>query len=281
MREAAEYAVMLVGGDPQSSSDARGLALSGVGIRGFQVPLEVGGWEAETTKTFVLPCTVKAGFSLDAARRGIHMSRIVEFFQDRREPVMLASLPGLLESLRESQLSQAAEVDIAFQWFMECRTPETEKKSWQAIGSSFHARWDGGEGTFGYSLRVPVTTLCPCSREISDYGAHSQRGWISARLEWAAQRGNPLPFVAAPGAVARTLVACGSAPVMPLLKRADERAVTMRAFENPAFVEDVARDAFLALGRTESVNGFSIEICNEESIHTHDAFARCARPLVR
>ena len=118
-------------------------------------------------------------------------------------------------------------------------------------------------------MNVPVTTLCPCSRDISDYGAHSQRGWIEATLGW-----HGTAAAVPPETIVTNLGECGSAPIYPVLKRSDERALTMQAYDNPAFVEDLARNAVLALRDLECVEDFSLEIRNEESIHTHDAVAR-------
>lgn len=117
-------------------------------------------------------------------------------------------------------------------------------------------------------MRIPVTTLCPCSRAISDYGAHSQRGWITVAIEWP----SGVPIVP-PGEVYEKLQQAGSAPIYPLLKRTDERHVTMLAYEQPAFVEDTARRAALSLREDSRIPGFRIEVRNEESIHTHDAIA--------
>jgi MptA/FolE2 family GTP cyclohydrolase len=116
-------------------------------------------------------------------------------------------------------------------------------------------------------VRTPVTSLCPCSKEISDYGAHNQRGYVE------------IDVTCAPGSVVHfedlidAAEQAGSVPVYSMLKRPDERHVTMEAYENPAFVEDIARDAALALKADRRVNAFTVRVTNLESIHAHNAVA--------
>ena len=120
------------------------------------------------------------------------------------------------------------------------------------------------------AVRVPVTSLCPCSREISDYGAHSQRGYVDLEVEspgWRAGGGIwPQELLVYADA--------GSATVYPLLKRVDERAVTMQAYDQPAFVEDIARDVVVAVRNDERCSTWSVTVENQESIHDHQAVAR-------
>lgn len=252
--------------DPQSTKDARAIVLPCVGIDSLEVPLRIGGW-ALSTEVCELPCRIRCAVSLVAEKRGIHMSRMVELLAGWREVVTPGSMPRLLEAVAESQSSRAAELHIAFTWFQQRRSPVSGKTAPQAILTAYHGHL--ADGTYGYRLRVPVTTLCPCSRDISDYGGHSQRGWIDANLDWPLERPALIPE-----SVVQALSECGSAPIYPLLKRSDERSVTMQAFENPAFVEDVARKAVLALRGLDGIARFSLEARNEESIHTHDAVAR-------
>ena len=120
----------------------------------------------------------------------------------------------------------------------------------------------------GYTLKIPVTTLCPCSREISDYGAHSQRGWVKVKIEW-----DSVDAWVSPQEIYEKLQYAGSAPIYPLLKRADERHVTMLAYKQPAFVEDTIRKAAMILKAESLIKRFELNVCNEESIHTHDAVA--------
>lgn len=125
----------------------------------------------------------------------------------------------------------------------------------------------GSDGVVGIQVevRVPITSLCPCSKEISDYGAHNQRGHVVITAEGSGIWFEDLIEVAE---------RAGSAPILALLKRVDERAVTMQAYDNPAFVEDIVRDVLVALKEDLRVDGARVGVSNEESIHAHNAVAR-------
>ena len=198
------------------------------------------------------------------------MSRLIENLHAWDQPLAPSTLEAFLTHLRQQQGSAQAEMTCAFVWFTKQTTPQSQRPAVQGIETTWHATQTEHDGTtIGYTLRVPVTTLCPCSREISDYGAHSQRSWISLRTEWPG--GSRL--IVPPALLYAALSQCGSAPIYSLLKRPDERHVTMQAYENPAFVEDVARRAALALRSEPRIRCFRLEVRNEESIHTHDAIA--------
>lgn len=256
--------------DPQSQLDPRGIFLSRVGIRRVVLPLAMSGWNGESR---LLPVDVTASVSLSGDKRGIHMSRIIECIGSWAEPIAPASTPRLLEMLCKGQHAKGGALTMDFNWFITRSAPVSGKTTSLAISTRYFSTLEPSGVEFGYQLKVPVTTLCPCSRDISSYGAHSQRGWITVHLGWQCQAEN-IPPIAAPSDVTASLMDCGSAPIYPLLKREDERAVTMQAYENPAFVEDVVRRSCLALRLLPGISRFTLEVCNEESIHTHDAFAR-------
>jgi len=260
--------------DPQSSTDTRGLSLNFVGIDEFEMPLMIEGWDKSLGQQSV-HAAISLGVSVKAEQRGIHMSRLVEWLHRWEHGFSLETLPSLAEAIAESQGADTSELILGFTWFVERSAPASEKRSWQSIRTHYMATIDRatGSGSIGYRIAVPVTTLCPCSREISDYGAHSQRGWINGEFEWQLEDG-ATPDLLLPGESLAILETCGSAPIYPLLKRLDERQVTMQAYENPAFVEDVARQCALRLGAEPRVDAFRIEVRNEESIHTHNAVAR-------
>jgi GTP cyclohydrolase FolE2 len=181
------------------------------------------------------------------------MSRMVETISAWREAVTPDTLPRLLQVLADSQGSTSAEIRVAFTWFQKRQSPVSRISAPQAIETLYWAELPSSR--HGFRVNVPVTTLCPCSRDISDYGAHSQRGWIGATLGW-----HGTAAAVPPETIVTNLGECGSAPIYPVL--------------NPVFVEDLARNALIALRDLECVEDFSLEIRNEESIHTHDAVAR-------
>jgi GTP cyclohydrolase I len=255
--------------DPQSENDPRGIHLDTVGIDRVQHPVRIAGWEEDASVEQSTQATFALSVSLAAEKRGIHMSRLMEALHAWDQTLAPSTLEAFLTHLRQQQGAASAEMTCAFVWFTRQTTPQSQRPTLQGIETTWHAsQTDHAGTTIGYTLRIPVTTLCPCSREISDYGAHSQRSWITLRTEWQSQA-TSVP----PGLLYARLSQCGSAPIYSLLKRPDERHVTMQAYENPAFVEDVARRAALALRAEPRIRCFRIDVRNEESIHTHDAIA--------
>lgn len=254
--------------DPQAEADPRGIALDHVGISGVRYPVLISGWETDPTRIEKKDADFSLTVSLAPEARGIHMSRLVETLHHWQKPLSPASLPEFLTELRLQQNAQTASVTCAFTWFFSRPAPRTQRPAWQGIQTTWHAHQNETATTVGYTLQIPVTTLCPCSRAISDYGAHSQRGWVNISLKW-----NSNAEILAPQEIFGKLQHAGSAPIYPLLKRADERHVTMLAYEQPAFVEDTARRAALLLREDPRITSFQLEIRNEESIHTHDAIA--------
>lgn len=254
--------------DPQAEKDLRGIALDQVGISGVHYPIVIDGWGLDAKEQQRTEAVFSLQVSLAAETRGIHMSRLLETLHHWDEPLSLRAIPRFLELLSQQQEAEAADLTCAFTWFVSRPSPQTNKPAWQGIETIFHASKSAESYLVGYSLRIPVTTLCPCSRAISDYGAHSQRGWVTVELEWTNAED-----VVAPQEIYEKLQHAGSAPIYPLLKRADERHVTMLAYEQPAFVEDTARRAAQMLREDERLTNFYIGVQNEESIHTHDAVA--------
>ena len=254
--------------DPQSSKDTRGIALDQVGISRVRYPVVINGWETETSRQREVEALFDLTVSLVASNRGIHMSRLLESLHHWKEPLGLESLQNFLQELRQQQGSAEATINCDFTWFIDRSAPLTGLPAWQGIETTWRATQNDCGGRSGYTLRIPVTTLCPCSREISDYGAHSQRGWITVEIDWKNDE-----KIVPPQEVFEKLQHAGSAPIYPLLKRPDERHVTMKAYEQPAFVEDTIRRAALFLQEDPRISSFRIEVRNEESIHTHDAVA--------
>ncbi len=255
--------------DPQAESDPSGIGIDQVGIDQVRYPVLISGWENSPDRQEVKEGLFSMNVSLAADKRGIHMSRLLENLNHWEKPLSPCSMPTLLSEIREQQNALTASITCSFTWFIQRPSPQTELPAWQGIETTWHATIDDcGVGTTGYTLRIPVTTLCPCSRDISDYGAHSQRGWVKVTINWQAH-----DTIVAPQEIFEKLQHAGSAPIYPLLKRADERHVTMLAYEQPAFVEDTIRKAALMLRKDARIPGFTLHICNEESIHTHDAIA--------
>jgi len=253
--------------DPQAEVDAREIGIDHVGISNVSYPVIISGWEASNREdTKEVSISLKVSLAPDV--RGIHMSRLLETLHHFEKPLSPTTMASFLTMIRQKQKSQSATVDCRFTWFTQRPAPITQLPAWQGIETTWHGYQDSEGSTVGYTLNIPVTTLCPCSREISDYGAHSQRGWVRVRIYW-----NANDEIICPEEIFDKLQHAGSSPIYPLLKRADERHVTMLAYQQPAFVEDTLRTAALALREDSRISRFELNICNEESIHTHDAIA--------
>jgi len=248
--------------DVQSQPDHRNLPIEAVGIKGLLYPVAVssGGacvpTVAEFAMTVALPATVK----------GTHMSRFVEVLEAQTAPLDAAAFEHLVRAMIERLGARRGMVEMRFPWFARKAAPVSGARSWL----DYEAAWRGtvaDDGRYRLALRVsvPVTSLCPCSKDISDYGAHNQRSHIGITAELA----GPMEI--------QELIAIGesaaSCEIYGLLKRADEKHVTERAYENPKFVEDVVRDVAVLLRREPRVAAFTVEAENFESIHNHSAFA--------
>jgi len=258
--------------DIQALPDERKIALDEVGVSQVQRPLLVGGVEINSDANQVVQATMSLAVDLDAKVKGIHMSRLMESMNDASEPFSLAALSGLLEDLKTRQGSTRAKVEIRFTYFLNRQAPVSGKSAPQA----YACRCRGSLTKKGIKLRqrvtVPVATLCPCSKAISDYGAHNQRGYIDIELYHRGHGTTPSVDICLEELI-ELAEASASAPLFPLLKRTDERHVTMQAFDHPTFVEDVARNTAMKLQDDSRFDRFKIKVENHESIHQHNAYA--------
>ena len=235
--------------DTQSEHDDRHLAIQRVGVKGVRYPL--------TLRVAGAAQTTAALWNLDVAlpadQKGTHMSRFVAW---------LDQLAGPMDA-------DTGRVEAAFTFFLRKKAPVSGIASLLDYQGRWIAERRGGVTSLWAEVAVPVKSLCPCSKEISDYGAHNQRSMVTIRVELkSAIEWHELVRFAEENA---------SSELWPLLKRADEKWVTEHAYENPKFVEDLVRDVALAVGRDARVGRYSIDVENFESIHNHSAFARIER----
>lgn len=255
--------------DVQASGDRRGVALDDVGITGLRYPIVVECANGNRQQTV---CEAQLTVALAAQARGTHMSRFVEALHEQRDALSPVSVIAMAHDLADRLDVEEAAIRFAFPLFVARKAPVTGQEALLGIDCMLASRStrDGGEVRVG--ARVPVTSLCPCSKEIADYSAHSQRGYVLVEVldsHWPAGASGLWPD--------ELLGVCdraASAPIYPLLKRHDERHVTMLAYDRPMFVEDLAREVALTLKADERVGGFDLEVVNQESIHDHQAFAR-------
>jgi GTP cyclohydrolase IB len=257
--------------DVQSGGDERNVALDDVGIAGLRYPARIECADGSSQQTI---CDVQLGVALPASRRGTHMSRFVEALHEQREALSPAGVLALARHLATRLETDEAAITLSYPLFVEREAPVSGRDALLGIDCTLAVRSGPAKEEVQVGARVPVTSLCPCSKEIADYSAHSQRGHVLVKVldnRWSAGDDGLWPE--------ELLAVCdraASAPIYPLLKRSDERHVTMLAYDRPAFVEDLTRDVALALKADERVAGFDLEVVNQESIHDHQAFARLA-----
>ncbi len=251
--------------DMQTSRDTRKIPISKVGVKDISYPIVVMDKNRKFQQTVA---RVNMYVDLPHHFKGTHMSRFIEILNAYREDIGLDRMEPILQEMKKKLGASSAHLEIEFPYFIEKRAPVSGARSLMEYTCTFTGTL---AETFDFVLgvQVPVTSLCPCSKELSRYGAHNQRSHITVRVRYAG-------FVWIEELV-ELIEGCGSSPVWSLLKRADEKFVTERAYENPKFVEDIVREATLALAAHEAITWFSVEAENFESIHKHSAYAAIER----
>jgi len=256
--------------DVQSRTDSREVALDQVGVSGLRYPIIV---LDRQQKEQAVTATISMSVDLPHHFKGTHMSRFVEVLNSHRGELTMRTLPAVLSDLRARLDAETAHVEVRFSYFLERKAPVTEMAGLMDYECAFEGKSSSEGEDFVLEVAVPITSLCPCSKEISDYGAHNQRGLVRLRVR-SARNPNGEPQLIWIEELIEVVEQCGSSPVYPLLKRADERYVTMRAYDNPVFVEDIVRNVAVKLREDVRIDWFSVEAVNMESIHNHNAFAR-------
>ncbi|MEA2551841.1 MAG: cyclohydrolase [Fimbriimonadaceae bacterium] len=253
--------------DIQSSEDKRNIPIDKVGVKQVKYPMHLRVKDNGTMQTvgyFTLTVDLPKHF------KGTHMSRFLEVLGEHNRDMSAETIPLVLNRLRERLNAETAHLEVKFTYFREKAAPVTGKKGMMGYECGFIAT-GGAVNDFEIEVIVPVTTLCPCSREISEYGAHNQRGYVRARVRPAA---NSFLWIEC---LLDAIEASASAPLYPVLKRPDEKFVTEQAYNNPRFVEDMVREVALAFDQDERIVSYEIEVENHESIHDHNAYAYLKR----
>jgi GTP cyclohydrolase IB len=255
--------------DVQSRPDDRGIALDRAGVSGLRYPitvLEKGDGRQETIAELSMSVSLPHHF------KGTHMSRFIEVLNSHRGEITMRTLPVILTELKTRLDAETAHIEVKFPYFVEREAPVTKSKALMDYDCTFIGESNGKYDDFILRVRTPVTSLCPCSKEISDYGAHNQRGYITidVRNNKSETGEGEIIWIEELIEIAEK---SASSPVYALIKRPDERFVTMQAFDNPVFVEDMARNSAEQLMRDKRISWFHIHVENDESIHNHNAFA--------
>jgi GTP cyclohydrolase I len=248
--------------DKQSEPDYRELRIDKVGVRGLRYPIQVRD-KAHTLQNTV--ATVGLFVDLPKEFKGTHMSRFLEVLNAHGSVVHVENITDILHAMQRKLHAATSHLEMEFPYFLEKRAPVSGMTSVMDYTARFDAAAVGREIDFVLTVKACVTTLCPCSKAISAYGAHNQRGEVtvairSAKAIWIED-------------LIAIIESSASSELYALLKRQDEKAVTERAYENPVFVEDLVRNVALKLNAHPDVTWYKVEAENQESIHNHNAYA--------
>jgi GTP cyclohydrolase I len=248
--------------DVQNSADTRRLAINKVGIKDIRHPVKVrdrSGGEQHTIAMFNMYVNLPHNF------KGTHMSRFVEILNVPGREISVDSFKGMLTEMTGRLEAESGHIEMTFTYFVDKVAPISGVRSLMDYEVTFIGEIRDGRPAMNLRVVVPVTSLCPCSKKISRYGAHNQRSHVTVKVR---TRG----FIWIEDII-DLVEKEASCELYGLLKRPDEKYVTERAYENPKFVEDMVRDIAAKLNRDERVAAYSVESENFESIHNHSAYA--------
>ena len=248
--------------DVQSSTDTRHFAINKVGIRAIRHPVKIaerGGGAQRTVATFSMTVGLPQEF------KGTHMSRFVEILNAHEREISVESFGAMLQEMAQRLEAKTGHIEMRFPYFIDKAAPVSGVRSLMDYDITFIGEIENGKTKFTMEVLVPVTSLCPCSKQISDYGAHNQRSHVIVKAEtsdfvWIEE-------------IVELIESQASCELYGLLKRPDEKYVTERAYDNPKFVEDLVRDVAGALNDDARVLAYTVQAENFESIHNHSAYA--------
>jgi GTP cyclohydrolase I len=248
--------------DVQSAADTRRLAIDKVGIKAIRHPVRVaerGGGVQHTVATFNMYVGLPHHF------KGTHMSRFVEILNAHEREVSVETFKVMLNEMAARLEAESGHIEMSFPYFVNKSAPVSGVRSLMDYDVTFVGEIEAGRPRFEMKVVVPVQSLCPCSKDISERGAHNQRSHITIR---ARTRG--FVWIEELVEYAERNASC---ELYGLLKRPDEKHVTERAYDNPKFVEDMVRDVAAALNADDRIEWYQVESENFESIHNHSAYA--------
>ncbi len=258
--------------DVQSFSDHRQIPIQLVGVRDIRHPLTWRFTAPDSTPDLPTVGEWSLAVALPANQKGTHMSRFMAMLNENTEPFSQITLSTFFSQMLQRLDAQSGELKLSFALFVLKAAPVSGLKSLMEYGFEYQMTGTVNESKAVLTVSVPVTSLCPCSKEISDYGAHNQRSVIRVSVR-------PRQELSLHGLIG-AIEAQGSSQLYGLLKRADEKYVTEQAYDNPKFVEDLVRDIAIAVKAFPNVAGYKVEAENLESIHRHSVFAVVAENLV-
>ena len=248
--------------DVQSQQDSRRLSIDKVGVKDIRYPIVVRDRERGQQHTIA---SVNMYVNLPHQFKGTHMSRFLEVLAEQDAAISVENLQGILREIQRCLDAEEAHIDLEFPYFIRKVAPVSKSSALMDYQVRFSGVLKGDKFQLTLSVMVPVTSLCPCSKEISKYGAHNQRSHVTVTLHYK-------KFIWVEEIV-DLVEKNSSCQLYAILKRPDEKYVTEKAYENPRFVEDIVRDIAAELEKDERITLFTVESENFESIHNHSAYA--------
>jgi GTP cyclohydrolase I len=248
--------------DVQSSQDTRRLPINKVGIKDIRHPVVIrdrSGGEQHTIANFNMYVNLPHNF------KGTHMSRFVEILNQQEREISVQSFKHMLAEMAERLEAESGHIEMSFPYFVNKTAPVSGVESLMDYDVTFFGAITNGKHQTTLRVVVPVTSLCPCSKKISDYGAHNQRSHVTITV-----RTQEFVWIEDIIDVVEDMASC---ELYGLLKRPDEKFVTERAYDNPKFVEDMVRDIAGRLNKDNRITAYTVESENFESIHNHSAYA--------
>lgn len=251
--------------DIQNQTDHRNQEINKVGVKSIRYPIIVLDKAKGLQHTVA---SINMYVDLPHRFRGTHMSRFVEILNKYRGEIAIKTFSRILNEMKRKLHAKTAHLEVEFPYFIEKKAPVSGARGLMEYVCRFCGSSNEKED-FYLGVRVPLTTVCPCSKEISDFGAHNQRSVVTVHVRFR-------KFIWIEDII-RTIEESASSDVFSILKRPDEKLVTERAYQNPMFVEDVVREVASKLTRDSNITWFTVESENFESIHNHNAYAYIER----
>ncbi len=249
--------------DIQNMKDERNISIDKVGVKNINYPIIV---LDKVKKHQHTVASINMFVNLPHHFKGTHMSRFIEVLNKYRHEIGISNFDEILNEMQEKLEAESAHLEVSFPYFMEKEAPITKSKGLMEYQCMFIGSKKRGEDIdFIIKIKAPVTSLCPCSKEISEFGAHNQRSEVTVTFKFE-------KFIWIEDIV-EIIESCSSSPVYSILKRPDEKYVTEKAYNNPMFVEDMVRELAAKLKEVEEITWFTVEAENFESIHNHSAYA--------
>ena len=254
--------------DVQNSRDTRNVAIDKVGVKNITYPITLHCPATNGVQHTIASINMYVG--LPHYQKGTHMSRFLEVLNRHHNSIRSDQIMEIVHAMKERLEAEEAHLELRFPYFIHKKAPVTGSPGMLDIVVTFEAT-SSKTDDFVMTLRVPATSLCPCSKEISDYGAHNQRCEMEAKVRFA-----PGKFMWIEELFDR-IEKCASTQVFAVLKRPDEKFVTEAAYDNPKFVEDIVRDLALSMDAEDRIEWYQVSSINYESIHNHNAYALVER----